>query len=164
MTIDTKETRASKVWHKRVQGTVIREGLIRQFCHAVMPLAMGYPAGGHHTALTVGEAASIAEQAEATFRMVNGGYQLTDEHTEKGLGWTRRNPRLAERAGITQQMLDGFMYYRWVGTVDQGASSAYWGWRPVFLPVWEINYRDENGEHQQHDYWWGAWQSTGGSY
>ena len=154
----TKETNASKVWHERVApGSVLRESLIRQFCHAVMPLAFGERAGGHHTALTDGEAASIAESAEAQFR--NGGYALTQEHTDKGLEWTRRNRKLAEQAGITQQMTDGFLYYRWVGT-----NAIYGAWRSTYLAIWEINYLDEDGVRQTHEYWWGAWQSSGRGY
>ena len=158
MTTDIKETKASKVWHERVApGSVLRESLILQFCHAVMPLAFGEPAGGHHTALTEGEAASIAEAAEWMFRM--GGYTLTVEHTKKGLDWLQNNRRLAYKADITDQMIDGFLYFRWVGT-----HGVYGGWRTSWLPIWEINYLDEDGDRKTHEYWWGAWQSTGGSY
>jgi hypothetical protein len=101
----------------------------------------------------VGEAASVAESAEAQFRM--GGYALTDEHTEKGLKWLQNNRKLAYQANITDQMIDGFQYFRWVGTYG-----VYSAWRTTYLPIWEINYLDENGEPETHEYWWGAWQSS----
>lgn len=142
------ETQISKTWWKRIQQDVIPEGQILQFCNAIMPLALGDRVGGKASNMTEPEAADIANQAEAQFR--NGGFMLEERHTVKGYEWLKAN---GKRAGIPADVIDGFLYFRWVGTNKLGS-----GWQTKYLPVWEVTYMAD-GEKRHFEYSWEPYQA-----
>ncbi len=143
-------TRIAKVWWDRIQQDIIPEGQIRQFCNAIMPLALGEArVGGAETNMTEGEAADIANEAEKRFR--DGGFELEERHIVKGYEWLIAN---GLRSGIPLEPIAGFLHFRWIGTKLVGS-----GYQTKYMPVWEITYWDGEGKRQTYEYSWEPYQA-----
>jgi hypothetical protein len=126
-------SRMYRPWLERVTGPVMTEGHIRQFRHAIVPLAHDYPAGGQQLTMTYDEASDIVEAFKARVR-VDGGPLVTEEQAEKGRRWLTGQQRRLGLPDVDYGNIDRFrfeaVHIDWEGT-NYRMSTA-----PVYRAFW----------------------------
>lgn len=137
-------TRISRTWEHRIRSGVLTKYQTVQFNNCLVPLAEGYAANGHRSALTAHEARGLRE-----ILWQQGGVTLTDEHTAQGIDWLRKNRRHFPDAAI-----DRFSHFTYQGDGYLIAESQ-WGNHARYMPVWRIHTTDG----RLLDYAYTAWQS-----
>lgn len=139
-----------KLWEKRLrESDTLTRGQIRQFCNAVAAGAYGFIIGGHRTNLTPNECAQLMD----TFAEKGRGYALTKEHTKFGLEWLKADEKRALSLGITPNMVDTFIEFRFVDVRIEDIRDSWVGSRANILPVYRFVSRAGIV-----DYYWSPWQ------
>ncbi len=141
-----------KLWHKRLtKGDMLTRGQIIQFKNAIATGAKGFRIGGHNNNLTETECARLMDTFYDRCREIDGGgFKLTQEHTDFGLEWLRKDVKRAESIGVTTDMLDTFEEFRFVGARIVHIND--WGYSTT-VPIYRVLF-----ERGYIDYSWSPWQ------
>ena len=146
-----KRSSSFKLWDKRLRTEdVLTRGQITQFCNAIAAGAYGFVIRGYKTNLTSEECVTLLD----TFDEKTEGYELTTEHTQFGLEWLRAIPNRAESVGVTKEILETFIEFRFIDVqIDQIRDSWMGRTYANLLPVYRVM-----SEVGSIDYFWSPWQ------
>lgn len=147
MTATATHTRAFRDWSARVESGVFTRGHVRQWYNRIARTHLDLMPHGAKSALTPDECDELVAMLRA-----RDGVRLTDEHTEQGLGWLKRNARRVFGPEFPlDHVTEHFSHFLYRGEI-----LTYGAHNNGTLPVWTIVLTN-GGEIDYHN---AAWQGA----